>query len=91
MPQCVKCKQFFHPDYCVFAAPDDPDDDAKFCLYCKLNTDTLTIEDAEGNEVSKVKKEEAINMYKLYIKGLTETHNIKHLITTGNQAKIIMP
>ncbi len=89
MPQCVTCKRFFHPDYCIDAAPDDPNDDAKFCLFCKLKTDVLTIEDSSGNEVTKVKKEEAENMYKLYIKELTETHNIKHLINTGTKARII--
>lgn len=91
MPQCVKCKQFFHPDYCVDAAPGDPDDNAKFCMFCHLNKEELTIEDQQGNEVMRIKKQEAINIYKDYIKGLTETHNIKHLIETGTKSRIIMP
>lgn len=91
MPQCVKCKKFLHPDYCVEAAPDDPNDNAKFCLFCKMNTNILTIEDSEGNEVIKVDKEKAVRMYELYIKDLKESRKIDHLIKTGKQSRIIMP
>lgn len=91
MGQCVKCRKFYHPDYCVDALPDDPNDDAKICLFCKLNLSELTIEDQLGNIVSIVKKEEAVNLYKKYINDLYKNRKIDHLVKTGKQSMIIMP
>lgn len=91
MGQCVKCKKFFHPDYCTDALPDDPNDTAKICLFCKLDKKELTIEDQEGNIVQLVKKEEAERLYKIYIEKLKNNRKIDTIIKTGKQSKIIMP
>ena len=82
MPQCVKCRQFFHPNYCV------EDKDMKVCVFCYLKKDKVTIEFDDHNET--INKNEAINAYKEYLTKLTKTRKIEHLIKTGSESKIIL-
>lgn len=91
MGKCVKCNKFYHPDYCVDALPDDPNDTAKICLFCKLDKNELTIEDSNGNALQTIKKDEASRLYEIYIKKLKENRKVDSLIKTGKQSKIIMP
>jgi len=89
MPKCVKCSEFFHPDYCVEALPDDPKDTGKVCVFCKIKKSRVTIEDDQGNYFSTVSKKTAIESYKKYIYELKNSRKIEHLLKTGDQSKII--
>ena len=89
MPQCVKCKEFFSMSYCVEALPNDPNDDASICVFCKLNLKEVTIQYEDGDE--KVTRDDAIRLYREYISKLTRNRKIKHIIDNGKQSKIIMP
>jgi len=89
MPQCVKCKEFFAMSYCVEALPEDPEDNASICVFCKLNLKEITVQYDDGDR--KVTKNDAIKFYRKYINEVTKNRKIKHIIDSGKQSKIIMP
>lgn len=91
MGQCIKCKQYFHPDFCVDVESPfiKKEEEVKMCVFCHLNLKEVTVQLPDGDR--RVKKQEAINMYKEYIQKLTKNRKINHLIKTGTPSKIIMP
>jgi hypothetical protein len=89
MPQCVKCKEFFDIGYCMDILPDDPNDDASICVFCKLGLKEITIQYDDGDK--KVTKDDAIRAYREYIGNITRNKKIKNIIENGKQSKIIMP
>ena len=89
MPKCIKCNDFFHPDYCIDVLPDDEKDTAKVCVFCKINKDKVTIEEENGEFVCEVKKTDAVNQYKKYVGELKESRKIAHLLKTGDRSRII--
>lgn len=91
MPKCIKCKKFFHPDFCVDVESPfiKKEEEVKMCVFCHLNLKEVTAQFPDGDK--KISKQQAINEYKRYIDHLSKNRKIDHLIKTGTKSKIIMP
>ena len=88
MGKCVKCHQYFHPDFCV-----DIGDDKRIvleCAFCHTNKRELEIINDDGIVIERITKEQAINKYKEYIEGLKKNRNIDSIIKTGEKPRIIL-
>ena len=78
MPQCVKCKGFFHPDYSVVV---DEATNACKCAFCYVDKDYITIEREDGRGPNeKVTRREAEESYKKYLIRLKEDERIAKLL-----------
>ena len=78
MPLCVKCRDFFHPDYSVIV---DEATNACKCVFCYKEKDFVTIENEDGTgKPEKIYKREAVKNYKIYLHRLKETDKIAKLL-----------
>lgn len=83
MPQCVKCRELFHPDYSVII---DHSSNACKCVFCYKNQDYIIIEDeGGGGKVEKVYKREAAEKYKEYLHKLKENDKIAKILGKHQQ------
>jgi len=80
MPKCVKCNDYFHPDYCI--ETNIRGDDVIICLFCRLDKKELTIVDEDDKTITgKVLKKEATVNYKRYLDDLIRQPNIAKTIS----------
>ena len=87
MPQCVKCKEFFPPNYTELVEHDGmltPDKDGKYpqhCVFCKDGVSFVMREDSHnsGSFNTKYTKEEVIADYKAYIAKMKKVADKKQL------------
>jgi hypothetical protein len=60
MPQCVKCKEFFPPNYTFpLENPEENPDGPQKCVFCDNETDVVELEDG-----TKFSKKDCIAEYK---------------------------
>ena len=59
------------------------------CVFCKIGKPVITIVDKKTKKETKLKKEDAIKDYKIYINKLYEKPNVQNLIKP--KGNIIMP
>lgn len=77
MSKCVKCDQFFHPDYVVII---DENTNAVSCVFCHTGNTSVTIRDEDSGEEKTVTKQEANRKYLIYLKELEENPNVKKIL-----------
>ena len=92
MGKCVVCNDFLPPHFMVDIPvkdlPKDQDTPQK-CAYCATGKNQVTMviedgEDSKGNKKyreEKITKEEAKKRYQIFLKKLSETKNIKDILT----------
>jgi hypothetical protein len=79
MPQCVKCRKRFHPDWTVII--DETVNPVVYkCMFCATEKNELTVEDENGAPAYKVTKEQAVKDYDIYIKQVCEKETVQELI-----------
>lgn len=69
MSQCANCNEFFPPDFL-----EDADDGDKLCIFCKRDVSEIT---GGGTTVTK---KEIVRDYKIFVKKLKETRNVKDIL-----------
>lgn len=70
MPQCVKCKEFYPPDYTE--AIDPKNEDRQICSFCKLEKEEVTVEILD--ETYKVTRQQCIDEYKALLAKFKEKY-----------------
>ena len=78
MPKCVRCEDFFPPQFCkqMTTHPNDPN--AVQCVFCEKNMDHIELKDG-----SKYTKQKCIEEYKLLTKMLAEKKGIAEKLIKG--------
>lgn len=79
MSLCVKCNNYFHPDFCI--ETNIRGDNVIICLFCKLDKKSLTIEDKDGKMIEILSKDDAIERYRRYLNELVTRPNISKIIS----------
>jgi len=69
MAICEKCKEFYPPDFMEDGLPGD-----KICIFCKRDVTEIT---GRGKTITK---KEVVKDYKIFIKKLKETRNVKDIL-----------
>ncbi|KFZ26571.1 MAG: hypothetical protein KQ78_01207 [Candidatus Izimaplasma bacterium HR2] len=81
-PRCVKCENFFHPDWCVVI---DETTNACKCVFCYTEKNEITIESEDGSPEYKVTKTQAAENYKRYVQDLKESEKIQKIMMKGQE------
>ena len=85
MGQCVKCRDFYPPEFSV-----DLEDDKKMCIFCKRDTNEII------NNGLKITRAEVIKEYKEFCNELRYRHDLLKDYSDGkidlkNVSRIIKP
>ncbi len=78
MPKCVKCNEFFPPNYTevIEGSQPDPLDDGKYpqhCVFCKLGIDKVEREtEHNSGQYVMYSKEECLRDYKAFLAKLKD-------------------
>lgn len=78
MSKCAVCMNLFHPDYISYT--EIRGDEVKICAFCKVDKNSLTITDDDGNIKQVVTKEEATRNYKKWLDELRKKPNIAKIV-----------
>jgi len=78
MPKCVKCLNYFHPDFCI--ETEIRNEYVTTCLFCYFDKKELTVEDNNGRIDEIIKKDDAIKNYKKFLEKLVKKPKIRKLI-----------
>jgi hypothetical protein len=91
MPKCVKCNDFFPPNYTevIDGSQPDPLDEGRYpqhCVFCKLGVDKVERETQQGSgKFVEYTKEECLRDYHEFLKKLKESKNVKDIMNKGQQ------
>ena len=86
MPQCVKCKEFFPPNYVEILEGDNISQDEKgnwpmHCIFCKLNIDIVEREETPNSgKYIEYTKQQCLIDYKKFLRKLKESKNVKDIM-----------
>ena len=84
MPECVKCFNRFHPDWCVEETIRG--DDVIICVFCKVDKESLTVTDENDKVVEVVSKQQAVARYKQWLLDLSQKPNIAKILTEAKKS-----
>lgn len=87
MPQCVTCRKFLGPNYCIIV---NENTDEKQCVFCYTGKDEITLEDDSGGE-RKITKQEAMKKYQDYLKKMYHSEKVQNLVNPAAKSNIIKP
>jgi hypothetical protein len=89
MPQCIKCKEFFPPNYTEIIPESEPEfsrvsgkmEYPQHCVFCKEGVDFVTRESSHnsGDFNTKYTKDEVIADYKAYVQKMKTVADKKQL------------
>lgn len=88
MPKCVTCGTLLGPNFCIIV---NESTDERQCVFCHLGKDEITVESDKTGESRKIKKHEAAENYRIYLKKLYESEKVQEIINPGNKSNIIKP
>lgn len=77
MSLCVKCLDYYHPDYIVYQ--EIQGEMVKVCAFCRVDKKELTLQNEDGTS-RKVKKKEASTNYKRWLGELKGNPKIAKII-----------
>lgn len=84
MPQCVKCNEFFPPNYTEAIQGSKPDHEGNHpqeCIFCKLNVSEVERETSHNSgKYTPYTKQQCVSDYKAFIKKLKERANAKDIL-----------
>ena len=78
MSKCVKCLDYYHPDYIVYQ--DIRGEIVKVCAFCRIDKKELTITDDDGKVVEVVSKKQASIAYKKYLDDISKNEKVAKII-----------
>lgn len=78
MPKCVKCMKVYHPDWCI--EQEIRGDNVIVCKFCRVDKQTLTVENEDGSVKEVVSKDKASRDYLQYLDDLTRKPEIAKII-----------
>lgn len=91
MPKCVKCNDFFPPNYTEVIPNSQPDplDEGRYpqhCVFCRDGVDKVQRETAQGSgQFMDYTKEECLKDYHDFLKKLKDSQNVKDILNKGQQ------
>lgn len=78
MSKCVKCMDYYHPDYIVYQ--EIRGESVKVCAFCRVDKQELTLTDEDGNIKEVVSKKEASTNYKRWLGELRRNPKIAKIV-----------
>lgn len=84
MPKCQKCFDYLPPDYFI-----EREDGGKICMFCETDKDKLTLE--KDNHIKYINKKELKEEYRIFLKKLLESENVKKFVKGEEENLIIKP
>lgn len=85
MAKCVKCFDFYHPDF--ITKKNIRGDMVNICLFCNFELDKLTIVDEDDKIVETVEKKQASINYKKWLDDLSKKPEIAKVISETKQKR----
>jgi hypothetical protein len=83
MSKCVKCLDYYHPDWIVYQ--EVRGDMVTVCAFCRLDKNELTVTDDNGKVKEIVSKKQASKNYKRYLEQLSKKPGIANIINKQTQ------
>lgn len=84
MPKCVRCKEFFPPNYVDLIEGGEPMFDGelpKECIFCKLQINEVERETSNNSgKYIKYTKEQCLIDYKKFLRKLKDSRNVKDIL-----------
>lgn len=90
MPQCVRCKEFFPPNYTEVIHGSQPDQQGNYpqeCIFCKLNIDEVERETQHNSgQYTPYTKKQCIEDYKKFLRKLKDSGKAKDIINNTDSS-----
>jgi hypothetical protein len=94
MPKCVKCNDFFPPNYTEIIEDSEPMFDGNYpqeCIFCRLGIDEVEREsEKDSGQYVKYTKKECLEDYKKFLRKVKDSKNVKDILNK-QESRIILP
>ena len=84
MPKCVKCDEFFPPNYTEIvenSLPDEKGDYPQLCVFCRLGVNEVEREtEHDSGQYIPYTREECLRDYKNFLKKIKKSKNVKDIL-----------
>lgn len=91
MPKCIRCTNFFPPNYTEVVVNSSPDLEGNYpqeCVFCKQGIAKVERETApDSGEYVFYTKEECIKDYSEFMKKMVDSQNVKDIIKKTKEEK----
>lgn len=93
MPKCVKCNEFFSPNYTDIIEGSERDSKGEYpqqCVFCKMELTEVEREtEHNSGEFVKYTKEQCIKDYKIFMQKFAKSKNVKEILRQNDDIKIM--